>query len=518
MLCKSMSFCPSCAQCPQCCRRTDCRGTFTTVLAYLARNGCESSSGFSTEGWLFPPFQSEAPLDKGSFGSQWLRKSYQKPLPQRVSARSHRETGSRKGGYQVVSGFLQPAVSCPQTEQKVEANLRSEPVKSVFEGQFIQDGNSGDDSVILTNRGMGNLAGLQRRILPHSNQQEVKKVFKVLSEQTNFPIHSSPFWFGHSSPRIYKGGQRSETDGTGQGYPDPPVPRRLVAESPVPGNLPTRYPDPLGPVPKVRLGSQHEEIRIGSDCSCCNGQYNSGLLHQQAGRYEVRLSVYPPLEAPILVPSQGNCPEGQTHSRSLECDSGQAFQTQSSDPNRVVPISAGVQSFVFQMGPIANRLVCNPVQSQTSSVCITGTGSDSLGSGRPQSPMGKFGRVCLSTSLPGSPGGGQNDRSGLSEDDSHCSRLAKHALVLGPGEFVGSDSLHSSASKGPGDSAVQRTSSQEPQQSKPACVAPRASAIHKQGFSDEVAERIEAPQRVSTRAMYNFCGVSHTRWTSGRPL
>ena len=221
-----------------------------------------------------------------------------------------------------------------------------------------------------------------------------------------------------------------------------------------------------------------EEIRAslqGPDCSCCNGQYNSGLLHQQAGRYEVRLSVCPPLEAPILMPSQGNCPEGQTHSRSLECDSGQAFQTQSSDPNRVVSISAGVQPFVFQMGPTTSRLVCNPVQSQASSVCITGTGSDSLGSGRPQSPMGKF----LSTNLPGSPGGGQNDRSGLSEDDSHCSRLAKHALVLGPGKFVGSDSLHSSASKGPCDSAVQRSSSQEPQQSKPACLAPRASAIHK---------------------------------------
>ena len=71
ILCKSMSFCPSCPQCPQCCRRTYCRGTLTTVLAYLARNGCESSSGFSPEGWLFPPLQPKAHLDKGSLGSQW---------------------------------------------------------------------------------------------------------------------------------------------------------------------------------------------------------------------------------------------------------------------------------------------------------------------------------------------------------------------------------------------------------------------------------------------------------------
>ena len=33
-------------------------------------------------------------------------------------------------------------------------------------------------------------------------------------------------------------------------------------------------------------------------------------------------------------------------------------------------------------------------------------------------------------------------------------------------------------------------------------LAPRVSTIQKQGFSDEVAERIEAPQRSSTRAVY----------------
>ena len=83
---------------------------------------------------------------------------------------------------------------------------------------------------------------------------------------------------------------------------------------------------------------------------------------------------------------------------------------------------------------------------------------------------------------------------------------------MGPGEFVGSDSLHSSASKGPGDSTVQRSSSQKPRQSEPACVAPRASAIHKQGFSDEVAGRIEAPQRLSTRAVYKSKWTVFVKW------
>ena len=149
----------------------------------------------------------------------------------------------------------------------METNLGSKSVKPLLEDQFIQDGNSGDDPVILTDRGMGNLAGLPQCVFPHPNQPKVKKVSEILPEQSNFPIHSSSLWFGHSSPRVYKGGQRSEADGSGQGYPNPPIPRRLVAESPVPGNLPTTYPDPLGPLPTVRMGSQHEEIRVGTPAS-----------------------------------------------------------------------------------------------------------------------------------------------------------------------------------------------------------------------------------------------------------
>ena len=49
-----------------------------------------------------------------------------------------------------------------------------------------------------------------------------------------------------------------------EGYQDPPVPRRLVTESPFPGNLPTIYPDHLGPLPTVRMGSKYDQIRASS--------------------------------------------------------------------------------------------------------------------------------------------------------------------------------------------------------------------------------------------------------------
>ena len=43
---------------------------------------------------------------------------------------------------------------------------------------------------------------------------------------------------------------------------------------------------------------------------------------------------------------------------------------------------------------------------------------------------------------------------------------------------------------------------QEPIKPEPTCLAPRAAAIKEQGFSEAVAARIEAPQRGSTRSVY----------------
>ena len=68
---------------------------------------------------------------------------------------------------------------------------------------------------------------------------------KVSSKQTHLQVHLSRLWFGNGPVGIHQSGQGSKTDGSSQGYQDPPVPRRLVVESPVPGNLPTTFPDLL---------------------------------------------------------------------------------------------------------------------------------------------------------------------------------------------------------------------------------------------------------------------------------
>ena len=75
-----------------------------------------------------------------------------------------------------------------------------------------------------------------------------------------------------------------------------------------------------------------------------------------------------------------------------------------------------------------------------------------------------------------------------------------------------SDSPKSTESREPIDSALQPVSSQGPSQSESACMAPRAFAIQQAGFSEEVATRIEAPQRRSTRAIYESKWSVFVRW------
>ena len=85
-------------------------------------------------------------------------------------------------------------------------------------------------------------------------------------------------------------------------------------------------------------------------------------------------------------------------------------------------------------------------------------------------------------------------------------------MVLGSDQSVKSDSIQSSLGEAPVDPTIQRSPPQEPESSKSACLAPRASSIRRQGFSDEVAARIEAPQRSSTRAVYKSKWAIFVKW------
>ena len=148
----------------------------------------------------------------------------------------------------------------------MEAHFGPQPVKCLSPNKHIQDGNTGDHQGLLTNRGVGHVSGFQRRLFSYPHPSPVQKIPPVLFEQQGISVHSPSIRSSHGSVGIYQG-ERGQIDGSDKGYKNPPVPRRLVAQSPVSGNLPTKYPDPLGPVPRIGLGSQHEKVRTGTSTS-----------------------------------------------------------------------------------------------------------------------------------------------------------------------------------------------------------------------------------------------------------
>ena len=135
-----------------------------------------------------------------------------------------------------------------------------------------------------------------------------------------------------------------------------------------------------------------------------------------------------------------------------------------------------------------------------------------MGSGCTQPVMGKSGPIRLSTSSHLGQSGGEVAGLPLQQDYSDCPRVAQHALVLGSSGNVQSDPPVSAQPAQSGVPTIQSDPAQELVKPEPTCLAPRATAIKEQGFSEAVAARIEAPQRGSTRSVYEAKWTIFTKW------
>ena len=85
----------------------------------------------------------------------------------------------------------------------------------------------------------------------------------------------------------------------------------------------------------------------------------------------------------------------------------------------------------------------------------------------------------------------------MQQDHTDCTRVAQHALVLGLGDHVQSDSIVPAQSAQSVVSTVKPDPTQKSVKPEPTCLVPRATAIKEQGFSEAVAAQIEAPVRGS---------------------
>ena len=234
---------------------------------------------------------------------------------------------------------------------------------------------------------------------------------------------------------------------------------------------------------------------LKQDSTCCNQQHHSSVLSKQGRRHEV---------GPTLCPvyREASDSESPTHSRPAECGSRQAIPTRPDHPNRVASPPRGLPSNMQQVAPASVRPIFHEVQQQVASVCITSTRSPGHSSGCTQSAMGGSGCIRLLTSSHIGQSGGEVAGLPMQENHSDCSGVAQHALVLELSGHVQPNTTEPALSTQPVNTALQSDPSQKSGKSKSPCLAPRPSAIKEQGFSEAVAERIEAPRRRSTRSVY----------------
>ena len=100
----------------------------------------------------------------------------------------------------------------------------------------------------------------------------------------------------------------------------------------------------------------------------------------------------------------------------------------------------------------------------------------------------------------------------MQKNRSDCSGVAQHALVLESSDHVQSDPNEPALLAQPVNTALQSDPSQKSDKPKSPFMAPRATSIKEQGFSEAVAARIEAPQRGSTRSPYEAKWTFFTKW------
>ena len=123
------------------------------------------------------------------------------------------------------------------------------------------------------------------------------------------------------------------------------------------------------------------------------------------------------------------------------------------------------------------------------------------------------GSHCLCLPSPSSPSQGEPKNQAMQLPD-HCNspRLARDALVLGPSAALNRDPTSTSSVKNSSQTVPELCVPQQSTASQPPGLVSRSGQLQEQGFSVEVAERIAAPQRSSTRTIYKSKWALFEKW------
>ena len=175
-----------------------------------------------------------------------------------------------------------------------------------------------------------------------------------------------------------------------------------------------------------------------SNSVSCDGQLNSGSLHQQARGNSLSRDVHSPVENHDLVPSLPYNIESQAHSRVSECDGRPPIQVQPSAVNRMVSAPSGLQANLPEVVHPSCRLIRHSPESQTPSICVSYPRPKGLEHRCSEHKLDQPHGLRLPSY--GSPSQGDpKDQAMPLPDHRDSPRLARDALVLGPSAALNRD-------------------------------------------------------------------------------
>ena len=177
----------------------------------------------------------------------------------------------------------------------------------------------------------------------------------------------------------------------------------------------------------------------------------------------------------------------------------------------MVTASKGVQTDLPEVVHSSCGAVCHSSEPQTPSLCASNSRPKGLGHTCSEHKRDESHCLCLPSD--GSPSQGDPKNQAMPLPDQHNSpRLARDALVLGPSAALNRDPTTTPSVKDSTQTVPQVCVPQQSATSQPPRRVSRSRQLQKQGFSVEVAERIAAPQRSSTRTIYKSKWALFEKW------
>ena len=243
----------------------------------------------------------------------------------------------------------------------------------------------------------------------------------------------------------------------------------------------------------------------------CHRQLNGSSLHQQTGRDSLSGNVRPSVENHELVSSIQNITPCQTHSRVPKCDRGFPVQINSNSVNGVITTSSSVQTNLQKVVYSSGGSVCHSSKPQVATIRLSSSRSNRM---EHRCSKHKLVKPC-SLCVPSNSSTAQTNTKGPPVQlppNPNSPGLARHALVLGSGASISGNSASVACISNSTQTVKQPGVSQQSAISQPSCLVSRSEQLQEQGFSTEVAERIAAPQRSSTRAIYQAKWALFEKW------